>query len=215
MKKRTYKRRKMIMGGFQYRLLAIYASHFVIILLIFICTVFLPLMIKLGSENIPSLEREVLADQFLTLHYRLWPAVAVVLVLILIHSVIISHRITGPIFRIRKELTSVGAGDLSSRIVLRKNDYLKKEAAMLNDMKDSLSEKIISIENDRRSADLIISDLLVFADKSSRDEIKQKLEELSSRIADVKKGLDQFTVRAQRSDQTPDNKHIDLVNCTS
>lgn len=63
-----------------------------------------------------------------TLVLRLLVMVSVVIVT----TIYLSHRVAGPVFRIERELREMSHGDFTRRIVLRKNDDLKKLAAELN-----------------------------------------------------------------------------------
>ena len=48
--------------------------------------------------------------------------VAVTLTVTLIFGIVMSHRMAGPLFRIRREMKEMGEGDLSGKIRLRKKD---------------------------------------------------------------------------------------------
>ena len=52
-----------------------------------------------------------LANQFLSLHERVWPAMLVALLLLGFHLVFFSHRIAGPLYRWRRLFSEVGAGN--------------------------------------------------------------------------------------------------------
>ncbi len=107
--KRPYKRRRILIDAFQYRLLMANLAYFGTIVLVFAVVVFLPLVFQLRPGK-----AEELADEFLSFHARLWPALFIVLVLLAFHSVLLSHRIAGPLYRfrsvLRAELRPVGSG---------------------------------------------------------------------------------------------------------
>ncbi len=52
-----------------------------------------------------------------------------------------SHRVVGPINRIKRVLEAVGAGDFSQRIALRRGDALEGLAKSINQMADSLQQR--------------------------------------------------------------------------
>ena len=83
----TYKRRRILLESFQYRLLVINLIYFVTILLIFAGALFLPLILQLRSGSLSVIEQGEVAGLFLSLHARVWPAMFVVFVLLALHSV--------------------------------------------------------------------------------------------------------------------------------
>jgi len=83
-----------------------------------------------------------------------------VLVLIVIGvgtSMILSHKIAGPIYRFRKSMAIISQGDFSHRISLRKHDEMQDLAQLFNQVvakferKDALLEKVrkLSLETVR------------------------------------------------------------------
>ena len=60
--------------------------------------------------------------------------------------IFISHRIAGPLFRFEKDLKRVSEGDLRVRIHLRKKDQLTDMSAALNQMIQSMHEKVSHID---------------------------------------------------------------------
>ena len=57
---------------------------------------------------------------------------------LVVGSILISHRIAGPVYRIRRHLETVGDGDLSVEVHLRKGDELKNLAEAVNRMQRKL-----------------------------------------------------------------------------
>ena len=55
-------------------------------------------------------------------------------------GLVISHRLAGPVERLKKELDGIVAGDYSKRILLRKNDDLKPVADSINKILDKLGK---------------------------------------------------------------------------
>lgn len=60
-------------------------------------------------------------------------------------TLIISHKIAGPMFRFEKELKEIGDGNLTKKVSLRKNDQAEEFAVCLNKMTASLREKVTHI----------------------------------------------------------------------
>src|SRR5882672_10819226 len=118
-------RRRRILGHpLQYRLLLMNVIHFATIVAIFAAVLFVPLALQLKNSALSVAQREQVANEFLSLHLRVWPALVAVLVLLVLHSVLISHRIGGPLYRFRHVFRAIAAGDFLTRANIRKNDYL-------------------------------------------------------------------------------------------
>ena len=66
--------------------------------------------------------------------------------LTIIFTLFISHKIAGPLFRFEKELTDIGEGDLTRKVILRKNDQITEMAKCLNNMTAGLHEKVLAIQ---------------------------------------------------------------------
>jgi methyl-accepting chemotaxis protein len=61
-------------------------------------------------------------------------------------TLFVSHKIGGPLYRLKKELNAISEGDLSSDFKIRKEDQLQDVAKCLNDMKAKLRERIKEIK---------------------------------------------------------------------
>ncbi len=139
---RPQKRTRILIDRFQYRLLLINILYSIAILLIFAAALFLPLILQLNNETISIIEQADAASQFLSLHARVWPAIFVVFVLLATHSIFVSHRLVGPLYRFRRIFRTVVQGDLTVRANLRKHDYLGKESDVLNEMIGNLQSRV-------------------------------------------------------------------------
>jgi len=68
--------------------------------------------------------------------FSLWACVALLIVvsmaIVFVLSVLLSHRVAGPADKIVKSLESIGEGNLTMHIRLRKKDHLKEIAQALN-----------------------------------------------------------------------------------
>jgi nitrogen fixation/metabolism regulation signal transduction histidine kinase len=62
---------------------------------------------------------------------------------------LLSHRIAGPAYRIRKCMSRITKGDYSFDVRLRKRDYLKGVADAMNDMIAKLRERRVRLESMR------------------------------------------------------------------
>jgi len=154
MKNREYKKRRyMIDPDFQYgiiRKIAFLSSMGIIISLSFLTLIHylygdVQLALLQPDPFTSSETLDTLAMQR-NLIDLLWPVlsvcVLVALVITFVLGIIISHRMAGPIFRIRKILLAISEGELRGRIRLRKKDDFKSLAEAVNTLNNSLTSTI-------------------------------------------------------------------------
>ena len=196
--RRAYKRRRIMIGALQYRLLMANLAYFATIVLVFAVVVFLPLVLQMrSSSTLSPVKAEGLANEFLFLHARLWPALFIVLVLLAFHSVIISHRIAGPLYRFRSVLKAMAEGDLSVWVRLRPTDYLTEEADLLNETIAALRNRIVGIEAQSTALRAVFGDLKKTLEDASGDGIHETFGELDMRMAHLGTSLGQFRIAAR------------------
>lgn len=69
-------------------------------------------------------------------------AQAVSLMVVFFLSILVTHTIAGPVYRMERVAREIGAGDLTGKTKLRPRDELKELADAFNIMTEGLSEKI-------------------------------------------------------------------------
>ena len=79
------------------------------------------------------------AQTFLLLVKWLVPAILMVLILFMGHTIIITHRICGPLVNFTHAFDRVAQGDLTGKVYIRKGDYLKSECNRINLMIDGIA----------------------------------------------------------------------------
>lgn len=67
---------------------------------------------------------------------------SVLAVLIFVLAIFVSHRIAGPIYRIKSIIRDIGEGKLDRRVYLRKNDELHDLADEINKMQENLKLRL-------------------------------------------------------------------------
>lgn len=67
---------------------------------------------------------------------------------IMVMVLFVSHKIAGPLFRFEKDIKTIGDGDLTYKICLRKDDQLKKLSCDINEMTEGLNLKLEIIKSD-------------------------------------------------------------------
>lgn len=174
---RAYKRRRFLVDRFQYRLLGIAFLHFLAILLIFAAAAFF-------------------AREFLPLHARLWPPLIAALVLLALNSVLVSHRIAGPLYQFRRIFNHIAQGNLAVRARIRKTDYLRKDADSINEMIATLETRTTSIKEQCADAEVLLIELKEAIDSGSVEQMNEHIKNLEVQMERLKLCANQFTTAA-------------------
>jgi methyl-accepting chemotaxis protein len=114
---------------------------------IFIVIIFAPYMLTLYF-NYPLVEKAEAARAILILHAKVWPGIATIIILFGAISIFITHKIAGPLYRLKKTLSQVTDGDLNIVVKLRKWDDLKDLAEHVNILIGELRTFVTALRND-------------------------------------------------------------------
>ncbi|SHK66903.1 HAMP domain-containing protein [Desulfatibacillum alkenivorans DSM 16219] len=66
---------------------------------------------------------------------------------VLVLTLVISHKIAGPLFRLEKELEKIGGGNLKTVVTLRNKDQVEALAQSINSMAGQLHTKVSDIRD--------------------------------------------------------------------
>lgn len=66
---------------------------------------------------------------------------------VIVITLLVSHKIAGPLFRLEKDITVIATGDLTHIIYLRNGDQFRELSVDINQMTEQLNSKIIRIQN--------------------------------------------------------------------
>ena len=170
--------RRVLVDGLQNRLIVVNALHFVVIVLVFASALLVPLIARMSIESEYDQEVVEAAHQFLNLHYHLWPPLLLTLALLTLHNIVITHRIAGPLWRMRRELAAIGNGDLSRVVRIRPRDYMSQEAEAINSMTQSLKARVERIEERQEAAGAALTRLEAATRDNSRERFDAALKDL-------------------------------------
>ncbi len=124
--------------------------------------------------------------------------IAIVLVSLATIAVLlfISHRIYGPIYRLEKDVTEIGKGNLTMEVHLRQHDEFKGLSdvinAMVRNIKNPLSSSQAKINELEEEVKGIRS--LLRSKEAPGGEIDKKIAEMEKKIGQVKNSLSYFKV---------------------
>jgi methyl-accepting chemotaxis protein len=68
--------------------------------------------------------------------------------IVIMATLLASHKIAGPMFRFEQDIDKISTGDLNSRIDIRTGDQFQAIAVSLNKMIDSLNNKVSDIKRE-------------------------------------------------------------------
>ena len=91
-------------------------------------------------------------------------------------TVVVSHRIAGPLFRFEKEMKTIGQGDLTKKVVLRSHDQVSAVADAMNHMVSALHGKVVVIQKEAKSIRHSL------AERKTPGDIIQAIDNLQDRI---------------------------------
>ena len=92
-------------------------------------------------DNYPVL-MQPLYDQFLPLAAGFAYKIAIYLLLVIIISAILSHKMAGPVYRIEQTCKDIAKGDFSQRVRLRQGDQFTELQDEFNKMMDRVEAEI-------------------------------------------------------------------------
>ena len=194
--KANLKRRRFLLDKFQVHLLAVSLGHVVIFGLLIAASLFLPAILKLQDATLSVAERGRAAEEFLYIDARFWPSALVLLVLIGAHSILVSHRVAGPLVGFRRVLKVVEEGDLSIRAKIRRADYLGRDAESINAMISGLSGRLREVQEDFGKTYAAWTEVRRKLGEAPAVEAAGSLENLGAQMEALKVRIGQFTLGA-------------------
>ncbi|MCU0596041.1 MAG: hypothetical protein MUC98_11360 [Desulfobacterota bacterium] len=143
----------------QYRLLGYNAIYFFVTVAALSLALFTPLIFEISDPSLSPREQAEIAGKILYLHSYLWPALFLVLVILGFHSVLVSNKIAGPLYRFRATFQKIIEGDLSGTVRIRKGDLLINEQTKIDEMVSMLQSKIGLIQQEQEAVAALLSQL--------------------------------------------------------
>lgn len=114
---------------------------------IFTIILFFPSILTLYLDY-PLAEKTEAARTFLVLHDTVWPTTGAVILIFGFLSIFLTHKIAGPVYRLKLALAELIDGNLDSRIYLRKWDDLQELAEQVNLLSDDLRNYVHALKKD-------------------------------------------------------------------
>ena len=173
------RRRKFIVDkSLQIRLLLYNGIYFMVIVLAIGIALFLPLYFEFTNPNLTTAQLVEVANRVLYLHNKLWTVILAVFAILGIHSILISHRIAGPLYRFRMTFQDIIDGNLSRFIRIRKGDYLVNDQTKIEEMIHMLISKLNMIKGEQSSIEKTLDEIL-------KNPLLQKEKDLKAQVAQL------------------------------
>ena len=114
----------------------------------FIIIIFSPYILTLYFNFYSLSEKAEAARTLLILHSTVWPGIGAVILLFGAVSIYITHKIAGPLYRLKKSLFMITEGNLDVKVKLRKGDDLKDLAEQVNMLVDTFRTFVTTVRVD-------------------------------------------------------------------
>ena len=108
----------------------------------------------------------------------------------------ISHRIFGPLYRLEKDITEIGKGDLTVEVHLRQKDEFKDLGEMVNGMVKNMRNPISSSQAKIKELEEEIAGIKSFlrSKGAPESEISDKIGGIEKKIGQIKNSLSYFRI---------------------
>jgi methyl-accepting chemotaxis protein len=190
-----FKRRKYIVyGKLQLALMLISFSYVLLFCAVLGLFLFTSLLMELDKSSISSDNVLIAANQILYLYKKSWLALLLSLVAVGCHSIFISHRITGPIYRFNLIFKAIKEGVVPAPVQLRKYDYLYRETDIINQMLASLREKLTAIQEAQAHLNKSILNCKDTVNHLSTDELSKRMNDLNEQSKRLEEKLGYFKI---------------------
>jgi signal transduction histidine kinase len=147
---KTYKRsfkNYFIDKQFQTKYFLITILLLLIYTFIFTAVLFFPSILTLYFDS--SIEEKTEAARtFLVLHNTVWPTTGVVILIFGFLSIFLTHKIAGPVYRIKHALTELIDGNFGIKIRLRRWDDFQALAEQVNILSETLHSHVNTLKKD-------------------------------------------------------------------
>jgi len=186
------RKRYIIDKRLQYRLMIYNGIYLLVIILAIGVGLVLPLVLELSNPDLSLAQQGEAVNKILYLQSRLSPVLLIVFLILIAHSVVVSHRIAGPLYRFRSTFNQVAQGDLSRVTRIRKGDFLLNEQAKIEEMIEALRSRLHHIKNEHAVMERSLQSLAEYPLGASNEELAAIIAQLKEGNARLKKELEYF-----------------------
>ena len=192
-------RRRLVIHGFQRRLMSLNLAYLLLLLTLTAAAFFIPLFL-------PSSEGD-LARGLLRRYALIWPALVALGGFFLFHSIYVSHRVGGALYRFSRVFERVAGGDLTARARIRQNDYLQEEAGELNSMIANLHVRVRDIAGSHEALSTGLKGLSKALESGQDQGVEKALERIKEELGRLEARLELFNMEPRKMVIDEDTLH--------
>jgi len=183
-KKKQIRKKYLIDKKSQLKCIAFVAAYILSYILILNLILYFPILHTLSSNDASLIEQENAAAMFLSLETNYLPAMLLLMVFFCLHTLIVTHKFFGPIYRVKVLLKQMSKGDFSIKCQFRNGDYLFDLQYSFNEMVGSLNSLLKEISQTNTKSSLALSEIAseLRKDDFVKDQLIQKINAIQDRI---------------------------------
>lgn len=190
---RIFRRKKFVVyKKLQLTLMIISFSYVILFCAVMATCLFIPLMMALDKSETGSDQAFVAAIRILYLNEKFWPALLFSFLALGFHSIYISHKMAGPLYRFNLIFKAIKEGIVPTPIQLRKSDYLYTEMENINHMLEALRDKLTELQEAQAHLSRSITECKDTVSRSSMNELIKKMEDLGKQSRQLEEKLGYF-----------------------
>ena len=194
LKKLVLRRTFIIDRGFQFEMLFRAACYSIGLLMVLGVGVFFPVIAGLESGK----DEDAAVSVMLYMHEHFWPVAILCVFLAMFVSVQLTHRIAGPLHRIKQCLGFLGKGVFPGATTTRKRDYLKDEVAILNGVVESLAVATDEIKAAEREVSQELQSCLGLLSESGPSDLHEAIAQLQKKTETLHEKIHYFQRAEER-----------------
>jgi methyl-accepting chemotaxis protein len=162
-----------------------------IVALITLVTALLPMWQKMMQSH--DIETQFYAARILLNFLKLWtPVMIVVFIIFVIHQLLLTHRVCGPLINFMHTIREMAKGNLTRRISIRKADYLHEECDEINQMMDGLTGLLSETQSEGELLCARFESIQPL--QATEEELENTLHVTKEKVDTFKKALSNFKV---------------------
>ena len=187
---RQYKRRKFLIDRtFQLKYTMLVIFMLLMYTIVFVGILFIPQILPF-IFNSPMTEQVQAAEILLLYHKNIWPAVFIVIPLFGFFSIFITHKVAGPVYRLKQKLEQMATWQPSLKLTLRKGDDLQELADCVNNLAEELDTFATGLAENYRALSENIDDLEIAIrngeiDRDKGNDLLQRLKENRAKVSET------------------------------
>lgn len=175
-------RNTLIRPGFQLRLAFAHCAFALAVVMVLIASLISTFYLDVqGSGDLWA--RYASAELLWRLFGRFGFAILIILLISVVYHIVFSHRLCGPLVNIRHSLERIIEGDLTRKVFLRRTDFLKEEAALINNMMARMDERIASLKANHSDLSVVVQQMPEGPEKDHLDSLLEQQRRLMEQWA--------------------------------